>query len=281
MELFTMGIGHYSQRDVTEAARAFTGWTIDFESYSFVDDAEVHDDGEKTILGHTGNFRAEDVIAILAARPETAERVTRKLAAFFLGDEPRHALARRLADVYFATDGNIRDIVREILLSDDFTEARGRRAQVVTPTEYMVAAIRALDLDVTGEGLFDYAYLAGQALYLPPNVAGWNGGLQWINTGSYLARMNFANDLTSGRAEDEPLFALDAAAFFARVEVRTADDLIDFAASCLGMPLPDGAMRDALRTYLASADSWNGDSAERWGRGTLHLLLASPQFQLQ
>jgi hypothetical protein len=291
MELFTMGIGHYTQQDVTEAARALTGWTVTGErdvDFTFVFDPSIHDDGVKTFLGTRGYYRGEDVCAILAARPETADFVSRKLARFFLGREPRPELARRLVDLWFASDGEIRRIVREILLSDDFDESAGRGEMIKSPTEFLIGAFRGLgardeiangDLTATSGIIEAYDGAAlGQFLFVPPNVAGWVGGRAWINTGTYVMRMFTVARLVWGDYSDR----FDFDRFFAGASFRAPDELIDFLADRLAMVPPSAASRAAVRGYLTSAGpfAWTADAPARWGRGALTLLMSSPEYQL-
>src|SRR5258708_2925832 len=286
MELFTLGIGHYSQRDVTEAARAFTGWTYNPDTYAFYFDAASHDDGAKTVLGTAGRLGGADVVALLAARSETAEFLTSKLARFFIGLPPSQALIATLRNAYLSSAGSIRMMLDALFHSDDFLLSLTAPRQVKTPTELMIGALRALDVQTDAALIPDYGYLAGQAVYLPPNVAGWKGGLRWINTGSYLVRMNFANDVASSRSgdADAPL-PWDPARFFTGATIRSAEDLVDTTADRLGVPRPANAPRQALLSFVASATaapfSWSVETADRAARGLVHLLLARPAAQLQ
>jgi uncharacterized protein (DUF1800 family) len=286
MELFTMGIHRYTQQDVTAAARAFTGWTIDPDRYTFIDDASIHDSDPKTFLGQTGNFRGEDVIAILADRADTIDYISRKLARFFLGAEPSQTLRERMRVAWLGSRGRIRELVREIAISDDFDRALASPQQVRTPTEFMIGALRALGVETDASQLEDFGYLAGQGLFLPPNVAGWLGGLRWINTGSYLIRMNFANYLAAARPGDgAPPFAWSTESVFGSLVVNSPDDLVDLTAARLGMSRPSGQTRSALLNFISqSAGSpfrWSPEIADRTGRGVVHLLLSSVEFQLQ
>ncbi len=289
LELFTMGVNRYTQADVRAAAAAFTGWTSEFEPpYAFYFDPEQHEYGPKTFLGHTGDLDGGDIIQIVARRPETAEYLTAKLARFFLGHNPGGALSRRLADLYFERNGNIKALVRAILLSDDFDQTADARDQIKSPTEFIVGALRALGAWTDGSNIADYyGAPAGQSLFIPPNVAGWPaytyGGQRWFNTGAYFARTHFAMQLAAARPGSED-FSWDAERFFAKASISSANGLIDFTADRLGMlPISQG-LRQALRDYLANAGSvfrWNRDSRDRWGRGVVRLLVSSPEYQVQ
>ena len=282
MELFTMGIGHYTQTDVTEAARAFTGWTFHPDNYQYVFDASVHDEGTKQLLGRSGNLTGEDAISIIAARAETASYMTRKLARFFLGNDPSPPLSAQLESTFTSSGGDIKQIVRTILRSEDCDASIAGRSLIKSPVEMVVSAMRMLGVSSTAEYLSEYASLSGQSLFAPPNVSGWKTGLNWFNTGSYLARMNFGNDLASSR-EDDAMFRWNPNALFGGASATPAQ-LIDAAAAKLAMRSPSGALRSGLLDYLRPAGDplpWNDQTADEYGRGIVHLLLASPEFQLQ
>lgn len=287
LELFTMGVNRYTQQDVRAAAAAFTGWTNQPDPpYAFVFDASEHDFGDKTFLGQSGPFDGTDVIEILSRRPETAEFVTTKLARFFLGFPPRRTLGRRLSDVFLSSGGSIRSVVRVILLSEDFDESADRCDQVKSPTELLVGALKHFDTETNAAPLLDYAPLVGQSLFLPPNVAGWPawtaGSRRWINTGSYLWRLYFANDVAAARPGADGM-SWDHRLYFP-ASIRTADELIDWLAERLNMLPPAPQLRRALHDYLAQMGPfrWNPDEiADRWGRGAARLMLSSPQYQVQ
>ena len=293
MELFTMGRGHYTQKDVTEAARALTGWTFTGDrdvDFQFIFEPSIHDDGVKEFLGTQGNYTGDDICAILAARPETASFVTRKIAGFFLGHDPSPPLARRLTDVYFASQGEVRQIVREILLSDDFDESADQADMIKSPTEFLVGAVRSVGaLDAVGAGgdlgatsaqlVAEMGPGLGQFLFQPPNVAGWKGGRDWINTGSYLLRSFSAARLAWGDYTDR----WDLDLFLAGQSFDTPDAFIDFLAERLNMALPPAALRQALRDYMTKSGTyiWNSISPHQFGRAALHMLMSSPEYQLQ
>ncbi len=287
LELFTMGVNQYTQSDVRAAATAFTGWTTESDPpYRFVFDPEQHDFGLKTFLGRTGNFDGGDIITLLSERPETAEFLTSKLGRFFLGRNPRRGLARRLQQVFLASDGDIKSLVRAILESGDFDESAGRNDQIKSPTELFVGAVRALRASTDGSGLANYALLAGQVPFAPPNVAGWPaltyGGYRWFNTGAYVGRLNFANDLAGARPGTEG-FSWDHRSFFPPF-FPSSDALINFLADRFHLAGSSANLRQALRNYLGQMGlfQWNLDEvADRYGRGAVKLLLSSPDYQLQ
>ena len=153
MELFTLGEGHYGERDIKEAARAFTGWSIDRESGDFLWRPLAHDDGAKTILGRTGDFRGEDVIAILLEQPATAEFVVAKLWREFVSPQPDAAEVRRIAAVFRGSGYQVRAALREILLGAAFWAPENRGVLVKSPVDLVVGTLRQFDV-----GMADPAY---------------------------------------------------------------------------------------------------------------------------
>jgi len=199
MELFTLGEGRYSEQDVREAARAFTGWSIDPESGKFLWRPFAHDDGEKTVFGQRGAFKGEDVVALLLARPESARFIVAKLWKEFVSPEVDAAEVQRIAQVFRSSGWEIRAVLRELLLSEAFWAAQNRTVLVKSPAELVVGTLR--QLEVRNPDLPSLAQLMrrlGQDLFSPPNVRGWPGGEAWINSSTLLARKQFleriAND---------------------------------------------------------------------------------------
>jgi uncharacterized protein (DUF1800 family) len=208
MELHTLGVdGGYTQKDVTEVARAFTGWTIDNprQGGAFRFGPRVHDDGEKTILGHRvksggGQSDGELVLDILAAHPATARFISTKLARRFVSDTPPSALVDRLAARFSATQGDLRAVMTTLLTSPEFLSPDAHRAKVKSPLEFVVSAIRA-----TGAEMADARPLVrslqdlGMPLYQCQPPTGYKDTVEaWTNTGALVNRMNFALELASG-----------------------------------------------------------------------------------
>ncbi len=190
MEIFTMGRGYYTEDDVKAAAKAFTGYTLDSQgNVNF--QPRFHDTGSKTFLGHTGDLGPEDVVKILANHPGTARTIVTELFQYLAYDNPSNETIDRLANVYTNTNGNIKAIVQSILTSDEFLSAQAYLAQVKSPVEYMVAALRSLGATVTPATAVSTLNNMGQLPFNPPSVFGWPSGLAWINTSTMLDRINF------------------------------------------------------------------------------------------
>jgi uncharacterized protein (DUF1800 family) len=209
MELHTLGVdGGYTQKDVQEVARAFTGWTIQNPRLGggFLFEPRFHDDGDKLILGHRikaggGKHDGEQVLDLLATHPSTAHFIATKLARRFVSDNPPKPLVDRAAKRFHDTDGDIREVVRTIITSPEFFSAEAYRAKVKTPFEFVVSAMRATGTE-TASGLPVAAALRdlGMPLYMCQPPTGYADRAEaWVNTGALLARMNFAVSLTSLR----------------------------------------------------------------------------------
>ena len=214
LELFSMGIGNYTEDDVKACARAFTGWTIanaDYMSARASRDSiwpygrldwqfeylpEDHDDGPKTFLGQTGAFDGEDIIDIICRQPATAWFVAQKLYCFFVSDTPNEASIQVLADEFQGSHGDIRSVMRSLFLSDFFQSDAVRLARVKSPTELVAGTAR-----LTGNHRFPEwsivnlamdANFMGQEILNPPTVEGWHAGSEWIDTGNLVERVNSA-----------------------------------------------------------------------------------------
>ena len=195
MELFTMGVGNYSERDIREAARAFTGWN--YEDLEFVVNAAQHDDSEKTFLGKTGRFDGVDVIDIIMEQPVTAEYIAGKLYRFFARQELSPALQAELGTVFRDAAYEVRPLLETIFLSRDFYAPETVGTQIKSPVQLVVSTYRKLGLDgAAGIPDFNSATGAlGQSLFFPPTVAGWAHGRSWVTPGLLLERGNFARDV--------------------------------------------------------------------------------------
>jgi len=196
MELFTLGEGNYGERDIKEMARAFTGWSINPETGEFLFRPFAHDDGEKTVLGRTGNFDGDAALDILLAQPQTAEFIVTKLWREFVSPSPDPAEVRRIARIFRDSRYDIRAALGALLVSDAFYATKNRAALIKSPVELVVGTLRQFNFG-TGD-VMPFVLTAnqlGQALFAPPNVKGWPGGEAWINSSTLLARKSFLERL--------------------------------------------------------------------------------------
>lgn len=196
MELFTLGEGHYTQRDVSEAARAYTGWSLDPDTQSYVWRANQHDDGEKSVLGETGPFDGDQVLDILLARPETATFVTTKLWREFVSDTPDPSRIAPIAAQFRASHYDIKVALRGLFLSEPFWDDANRGVLVKSPVDVVVGTLRGFDIGYDNTAPFAAEIRTlGENLFYPPNVKGWPGGTTWINSSTLLARKQFVEQL--------------------------------------------------------------------------------------
>jgi Protein of unknown function (DUF1800) len=195
MEMFTMGVGNYTEKDIREAARAFTGWN--YVDLKFVVNKDQHDDGEKTFLGKTGNWDGVQVIDIIMQQPVTADYIAGKLYRFFVRQDLSPELRTKLGKVLRDSHYEIAPLLETIFLSRDFYSPASVGTQIKSPVELAISTYRKLGLaDVPGVPDFNLATGAlGQRLFSPPTVAGWAGGTSWITPGLLLERGNFGRDV--------------------------------------------------------------------------------------
>jgi hypothetical protein len=195
MELFTMGVGNYSEKDVRECARAFTGWY--FDNLAFKVDPEKHDGGAKTFLGRTGNFDGVDVIKIIFEQPVTAEYLAAKIYRFLVRDELSPELRKKLGGVLRGSNYEVKPLLTVILSSKDFYSEASYGGHIRGPVEHLITMMKHLGVDaVPGVPDFNQSTIAmGQHLLNPPSVAGWAGGKAWITPGLLIARGNVARDV--------------------------------------------------------------------------------------
>lgn len=197
MELFTMGRGNYSEKDVKEAARAFTGWGTNAKG-EFVFRKNVHDTGEKTFLGKTGNFDGDDIINIILEHEATAHFITEKVYRFFVNEEVNPAHVSALAHLFYRDNYDIQKLMTNIFTSAWFYDAKNIGNRIKSPVELMVGIRRLIPMQLEKpEMQLMYERVLGQVLFYPPNVAGWPGGTNWIDSSTLMLRLRLARILTN------------------------------------------------------------------------------------
>ncbi len=254
MELFTLGIGNYTEQDVREGARASTGWTLSYDGKA-VFNPQRFDGGAKTILGQSGTFNLDDFSRLLANHPETAKRTTARLFVWFVDDDPADADLAPMLAAWRQTGGEIRAVLRALFLSDAFTPERATSAHIKNPVSWTVGILRGLGVDITGEQLAGLMAAQDMTIFRPPNVGGWPSGTAWISPSNQVNRFNLAGGLVakvgmlSGKADD---------AFITEIADRLG-----------GIPIPDD-----LRGKLIALGS--GPEGKR---AVTQILLAGPGYQ--
>lgn len=189
MELFTLGRGNYTENDVKEAARAFTGWGANLQG-EFVFRKFQHDNGTKTVLGNTGNFVGEDVLNLLLEQKQAARFITQKIYRFFVNDTVDKTKVDWLADRFYKSDFHIGGLMEDIFTSDWFYEEKNIGTKIKSPIELIAGIRRMLPMDIeNADAQLLVQRLLGQMLFYPPNVAGWPGGKTWIDSSTLMFRM--------------------------------------------------------------------------------------------
>jgi hypothetical protein len=280
MELFTLGVGNYTERDIQEAARAFTGWGIGGGQFAF--NASLHDDGMKTVLGQTGPFDGDEIVAILLRQPAAPRFLAGKLYQEFVSElPPSAALLAPLAKQLAESEYDVAACLRTIFRSQIFYSQHAYRQKVKGPVQYVVGLLLSLDgraqlpdLAVAMRGL-------GQALFAPPNVKGWDGGTAWLNTATLLARHNLAWKLVKGKEVKN--FQIDLAELAQKHGGKTIDEQIDFLAVLLLQEELSPEARNQLLEFghkASSGDQPQDDSSNPALREIAHAMLTMPAYQL-
>jgi uncharacterized protein (DUF1800 family) len=289
MELFTLGEGHYSEHDIKEAARAFTGWSLDRDSGEFTYRRLWHDYGEKTVLGTTGRLDGDDVIDILLGRPETAEFIAAKVWREFVSPHPDRAEVGRWAAAFRDSRYEIKPLLRAVLTSDAFWAKENRASLIKSPVELVVGTMRTFDIHPLDLRPAVYACAAlGQNPFSPPNVKGWPGGEAWITSATLLGRKQWLERVFRGSDSMPPEGGMREAQaqgegadrFRRMLERGMTDYAFDAGRFSRAMDSRDGGAGSlehlALATPPVSASGDERDLVER-----VRLLVADPAFQLK
>lgn len=262
-ELFTLGVGQYTERDIKEAARAFTGWGQ--RNGRFVYRDSRHDDDHKEVLGVEGRLQGDDVIDAALAQPACARFIARKMLVEFLTPHPPEPLVEAYAVVLRSNEYHIGASLRALLTSQTMFEPEFRRVRIASPVEFAVGLVRSLELhEITGPELASAVATMGQPLFEPPSVKGWEGHRAWLNTATMLARLNAARDACEPtRLQADRLcrkYDVDSAAEARRLALDLMLDGVSppGAAKVLDdavLPTaPDAALRLALRTLARTPE---------------------------
>jgi uncharacterized protein (DUF1800 family) len=235
MELFTLGLGGYGERDVQEAARACTGWHVRDGAFRF--DAALHDAGSKTVLGASGPWTGGDVARLSAGRPECARFIARKLFGFFAREEPEPPLVDALAERFRAEGLHVGRFLRALFRSRAFYDPRALGTRVKGPVELVVELVRLTGARPDFRALARATGAMGQSLFQPPTVKGWDGGRRWLSGAALLARLSFLARLAAAPGWDAPLARrIDAAE-------RPEEAVGEALEATVDQTVPEGARR--------------------------------------
>jgi len=261
-ELFALGLGAYTERDIKEAARAFTGWHQRNGRFRFA--RHLHDEGVKKVFGRTGPLDGDDVVRLTLEQPACARFVARRLIEEFVCPQPPEELVAPLAERLRRTDYDLDDAVRTLLTSEAMFDPRWRSSRIKSPVEFAVGVVRSLEISVGGQQLADTISQMGQRLFEPPSVKGWDGHRAWLNTATMLVRLGAVQ-----RATDAERF--DADALLNRYQVDDAEVATFAARLTLDGLIPEPIRRDVESLAGSPADVL---------RETLRLLMTTPEYQM-
>ena len=308
LELFSMGIGNYTEDDIKECARAFTGWTLGNAEYMSVRASrdsiwpysriawhfeyrdDDHDDGEKTFLGETGNFNGEDIINIIARQESTSRFICTRLFQFFGADEvdeESEKVIQAMMQTYFESGYEVRAVLRTLFHSEYFRSEKARFARVKGPVETVVGAVRLAGTYRTPtqgvDQLARQALFMGQGIFQPPSVEGWHEGIEWVDSGSLVERVNFVGQQL-GNTKNPGVRAIINRLASERDGSWTPEELVD---QCLDLIGPVTVSQDT-RNALVEFASLEGDldledresGPEQRVGDLLRLVTATREFQL-
>ncbi len=274
MELFCLGEGNYSEQDVQELARCFTGWEV--KNKKFRKNRYQHDDGTKSILGQSGNYDGEDGVRIVVEQPQLEMFLARKWYRFFLSDEPQptNELLQPLADTFRKHNLQVAPALKMLLSSNLFFSEHAVGRKIKSPVDSVIGTLRCLQATTNTEMVASGLLQLGQGLFYPPNVKGWDGGRAWIDSSTLLGRSNlFGKILEHKSTRFDGLSLVD---YLGSRDVRNLDDAIEyFELHLLAVPLSE-----STRTQLQETVASHVKEPERQFRALLHAMTSLPQFQL-
>jgi uncharacterized protein (DUF1800 family) len=292
MELFSLGVAtpesrHYTEKDIREAARAFTGWHTDGEKFDF--NKNFHDNDDKTVLGKTGNLNGDDVVNICVDQPACAKFLVRKLYKYLIAelDPPPQKLLDPLCEMYRKSEYDTGKLVRTMLTSRLFFSDHAYRQRVKSPCEFTLGAVKAVGQGfVTPQSLVTKMEGMGQSLFAPPNVKGWEGGMNWLNTATILARHNFAQMLCneSGRLNlNDPSASVgvhvDPSALIRREKITDPKEMVALLAELLLDGEMEQTHRERLMNFIAEGAPKDSELDQRV-RDAIHAIMTMPEYQL-
>jgi uncharacterized protein (DUF1800 family) len=274
MELFCLGTGNYTEQDIREIARCFTGWEVRRRKFTF--NKYQHDKGEKSFLSRSGTFGGEDAVDVVVDHPAAANFIAGKLVRFFVFDDSEipAALLKPLADDFRKHDLNIRHLVDRILRSRLLHSEYSYGRKIRSPVELGLGLLRALEGSANTIRLVEEMESLGQALFFPPSVKGWDGGRAWINSSTLLGRANMVGRIVR---DEEARFAGGQLSDLAKKHaVASANEIVDWLTELLiAVPIADDVREQLIDTARQAKDNPNKQMTE-----VIHMIGTLPEFQL-
>lgn len=296
MELFTMGRGNYTEEDVKESARAFTGWGYNLRG-EFMERPFLHDNGNKTFLGKTGNFNGDDIVDILLQQKQTAKFITQKIYRYFVNDTPDFEKIESLANSFYQSNYDIKKLLTEIYTSNWFYDNANIGSHIKSPVELLAGIRRLIPMELDKpevQLLFQRAL--GQILFYPPNVAGWPGGKNWIDSSALMLRMRIPQILTAAddfvikpKDDDDTMMGMEGVDKKAKArQINSSVDWIAITKVFDKIPR-DNLMQNISDIVLQTKNKINKDildkyvdkdSRDAYIKTTMVELMSTPEYQL-
>lgn len=284
MELFSLGIGNYTETDIKEAAKSFTGWQTKNGAFFF--NTNQHDSSVKTVLGRTGDFNGDDIVQIVSSQPAASRFISKKLVAFFVSDNPDPEMVRDLAAVYMKEKGDMRPVLKTLFRHPGFKSETAFHAKIKSPAELVVGTIKTLQVQNLDGDLTASMSRMGQSLFEPPTVKGWDGGNAWISTNTMMERFNFATRITQQKFDAMEGY-ISPSEMVANQGLTNARTMVDYFVSVLlDDDMPSSARGDLIK-YVSSDFEGKPIAAipddkllDAKLRGLVHLIMTMPTYQL-
>lgn len=284
MELFTLGIGNYSEHDVKEAARAFTGWHTRMDGFYF--NQRQHDYGQKSVLGKTGNLNGDDVVSILVKQPATAKRLATKLVRFFVFEEIDAAMVNQIAQVYLDSGYQLKPMLKALFMHPTFRSEQAYHAKIKSPAELVIGTLKTLQVQQLDGDLPASMARMGQSLFDPPNVKGWDGGPAWISTDTMMERFNFVARI-SGEKFDSLEGYISPSQLVYNQGLKNAGQMVDYFLKLLVDGDVPASTREHLLKYVSSTVEGRAlskipddNTLDAKLRGLVRLIMTLPTYQL-
>jgi uncharacterized protein (DUF1800 family) len=270
MELFSLGVGNYTEKDIQEAARAFSGWHV--RQGKFWHNRSQQDTTSKTVFAQTGNFDGDDIVRLCLEQDAAAKFLAKKLMHFFVMASPPESAIEETARCIREHKYEMRPVMRTLLSSTIFFSPEARRSIIKSPAEFVLGTQRTLEAKVNLRETVTLMGQLGQSLFEPPTVEGWKGGRAWINSATMLGRANFVGDLLNSKRYGE---IFDPVRIVAGIEGAGAEDVLAYYLDLL-LARDAPQVREAVKKYINQTQG----TLDQQLRGMLHLILTLPEFQL-
>jgi hypothetical protein len=297
MELFTLGEGHYTEQDIQQAAKAYTGWGIAKDRLHYEYHRGNHDPGPKTVFGQTGNFTGEDVLNMICDKPECAQFIAKKIWRFFAQDQPPQPIVDALATEFHKSGMDLKHLMGVIFRSKEFYAPDVIRSQIKSPVQWLIASCHQLQAPLPTQPMtLVMLRQLGQELFQPPNVKGWDGGIAWITTNNLLDRYNFAAALVEGNRVPLPglmgqmkglmnSMAEDGLLQIAPVDVSTLFNTFDLSnpisfLDALQTRFLNGELKPQREASLSEFLKSRSPIEDTDIRKAIRLIMCTPEYQL-